>query len=85
MVACGFCGASGRIDSGYGTYGKTECPVCHGRARFTVPVDAKRCAGCNGTGRQVTHFGRITIDQHHMCHGTGWTWQPPITITPQRR
>ncbi|MGA2367141.1 MAG: hypothetical protein ABSF74_01000 [Dehalococcoidia bacterium] len=84
MVACGYCGSSGRIDSGYGTSGKTECPVCRGRARITVPPDAKKCSGCNGTGRFYTNFGRITFNRHSTCHGTGWTWQPSVT-TPSKR
>jgi DnaJ-class molecular chaperone len=83
MVACGYCGSSGRIDSRSGSYGKTECPVCHGHARITVPTDAKRYSGCNGTGRQYTNFGGITFSRHSTCHGTGWTWQPSITISSQ--
>jgi DnaJ-class molecular chaperone len=84
MVACGYCGSSGRVDSGYGNQGKTECPVCRGRARIAVPSEAKRCNACNGTGRQYSNFAVRTLSRHSTCHGTGWTWQPNTAIPTKR-
>ena len=84
MVACNYCGSSGRVASGYGTFGKTECPVCRGRCRIAVPQDAKLCSGCKGTGRNYTNFGRITFDRHSTCHGIGWTWQTNVATRSQR-
>jgi hypothetical protein len=72
MVPCGYCSTTGKVGSGYGSYGKTTCPVCLGRGRLSVDANANKCQGCNGTGRQNTGYFTCSTVKHESCRGTGW-------------
>jgi hypothetical protein len=78
IVPCGYCGATGRIDSGFASYSKTMCPVCLGRRNIQVPVNAEKCRECKGTGRHYRDYMRLTFERHVQCHGTGWVARPPV-------
>jgi hypothetical protein len=77
-VPCNFCKATGKVGSGYGSYGKTSCPVCFGRGQISIDAYAKKCAGCNGSGRLNTGYFTNSVVKHETCRGTGW-------ISPQSR
>ncbi len=83
-VPCGYCEATGRVGSGYGSYGKTMCPVCLGRGRISVPPTAQKCNGCNGTGRQRSHYLEGVFEKHNECHGTGWVTKSTTNTRLQR-
>jgi hypothetical protein len=72
MVPCNYCKATGRVGSGYGSYGKTTCPICFGRGQLSIDTNAKKCQGCNGTGRQDTGYFTCSVVKHESCRGTGW-------------
>ena len=78
MVPCGYCRTAGRVGSGYGNYATTVCPVCLGRKQISIDADAKKCQGCDGTGRQYTGHFTLGLVKHESCRGTGW-------ITPRAK
>jgi hypothetical protein len=75
-VPCNYCLATGKVSSGYGGYAKTACPVCCGRGRISIDENAKKCSGCNGSGRQYTGYHTLGMIKHSTCRGTGWTVPP---------
>ncbi|MBN1374986.1 MAG: hypothetical protein JXA01_02400 [Dehalococcoidia bacterium] len=92
VVGCGYCGATGKVGSGYGSYAKTMCPVCLGRGRISVDANAVKCRGCNGTGRHYTGYHTLCVDKHSDCHGKGWVkpvmpsnLQPCLSRTARKR
>jgi hypothetical protein len=84
IVPCGFCGSTGKVGSGYGSYGKTTCPVCLGRCRISVNADSVKCRGCNGTGRHFTGYHTVGLQKHNDCHGTGWAEGPVLNAGLRR-
>jgi DnaJ-class molecular chaperone len=72
MVSCNYCKATGRVDSGYGGFAKTMCPVCFGRKQISIDLNAKKCRDCNGTGSQKTGYHTLGLVKHNSCRGTGW-------------
>jgi hypothetical protein len=72
IVPCGYCGATGKVGSGYADRGKTTCPVCLGRQKISVDAGATKCSGCKGTGRTHTGYFTLGLQKHNDCHGTGW-------------
>ena len=89
MVRCNYCNETGKVGSGYGSYGTTMCPVCLGRGRISIDENAKKCVGCNGTGRQYTGYYTLGLVRHNSCHGTGWiapaTMQTAHTIASHNK
>lgn len=83
-VPCGYCESKGKVGSGYGDYARTMCPICLGRGRITVPLDAQRCRGCNGTGRHYAGYHKMGFEKHNDCHGTGWIARPSMNAGPRR-
>jgi hypothetical protein len=85
IVSCSYCGATGKVSSGYGNYATTTCPICFGRRQITISQNAKKCLGCNGTGRQYTGYHTQGLVKHNACHGTGWVEisisQPSLIIS----
>ena len=79
VVPCGFCDATGRVNSGYGGVAKTTCPVCLGRGKISIDINSQKCRGCNGTGRHNTGYHTRCVEKHNECHGTGWITRPLIT------
>jgi hypothetical protein len=79
-VPCGFCEAKGRVNSGYGGYAKTTCPVCLGRGKITVALEAQKCKGCGGTGRRLSGYYTTFYEKHAECHGTGWITRPTLNV-----
>jgi hypothetical protein len=72
IVPCNYCRATGKVGSGYGSYGKTTCPVCFGRGQIHVDANARKCEGCNSSGRLNTGYFTNSVVKHETCRGTGW-------------
>ena len=84
IVPCGFCKATGKIESDFGLSSRTMCPVCAGRKMISVPRNAEKCRDCNGTGRQRCSFPIENIARHIQCRGTGWVARSVINTKIKR-
>lgn len=70
---CAFCRGTGQLPN------ESQCPVCRGSGKVSVPAPAVRCAFCKGRG-QVPPRSTLTCC---VCKGSGIVGvRPPIQVCP---
>jgi len=73
---CAFCRGEGQSAH------DTQCPVCRGSGKVSVPSPAVRCGFCRGRG-QVPPRSELTCC---VCRGAGVvTMSPPVDVCPDCR
>ena len=73
---CAFCRGTGQWPN------DSQCPVCRGNGKVSVPAPAVRCAFCHGRGRK-TSASTVTC---LVCKGMGIVaMTPPVEVCPECR